>query len=223
MVQVLNTQQKLGNSLLKTLIGLRETKGEIRIEDVGAILQGMASTLHSSNDLDRFLRSEIERMADYIVSARNEVIAMVPNKEEEDATKNINIASKELSEVVKATEQATTIIMDAADAIQAVAGEMKDAGASAKIMDETMKLYDACSFQDITGQRINKVLKTLEGVEDRVVTLVQLFGGKLPEGYTPPEHLGKRSRPDEVLMRGPQLTGDMPSQDEIDKLFDSLG
>lgn len=217
-----NTQQKLGNSLLKNLIGLRESKGEIRIEDVGAILQGMASTLHSSSDLDRFLRNEIERMADYIVSARNEVNAMVPT-DEETTPKNIKAASEELSEVVKATEKATNTIMDAADAIQEIAGGLSDAAASNKIMDETTKLYDACSFQDITGQRINKVLQTLEQVEDRVITLVQLFGGQLPEGYTIPEHLDKRVRPDEALMNGPQLTGEMPSQDEIDKLFDSLG
>lgn len=216
-----NTQEKLGNSLLKTLIGLREQKGQILIEDVGAILQGMAQSLQSNTDADRFLKREIEGMAQYIVTAKSEISAMIP-VDDEEATRNINRATMELDEVVKATENATNIIMDAADAIQEAAGGISDAEASAKIMDETIKIYDACSFQDITGQRIGKVLRTIEEVESRVVKLIQLFGGALPEGYTPSEPVERRERPDEKLMDGPQLAGEAPSQDDIDKLFDSI-
>lgn len=218
---MLDTQQKLGNSLLKNLIGLRETKGEIRIEDVGAILQSMASSLQSENEHDRFLRQEIERMAEYIITARNEIIAMIPSPQTE-TPQNINAASEELSEVVKATEQATNSIMDSADHIQEIAGGLNDSEAGGKIMDETMKIYDACSFQDITGQRISKVVKTLEQVEERVVTLVRLFGGKLPDDYELPEATDKRKRPDEELMHGPQRASEAPKQEDIDNLFDSI-
>lgn len=213
-----NTQEKLGNSLLRNLIGLRESKGEIRIEDLGAILQGMASSMQSATNADRFIKNEIERMAEFIVHAKSEIQAMIPDPEE-GAPKNINAASQELSEVVKATETATNTIMDAADTIQEVAGGLTDADASGKIMDETMKLYDACSFQDITGQRINKVLRTLEEVEHRVMNLVQLFGSALPEGYVPPAGMNRTYRPDEALMNGPQLSRDLPSQADIDQLF----
>lgn len=218
---MLNTQEKLGNSLLKNLIGLRESKGEIKIEDVGAILQGMASSLQSNSDADRFLKVEIEKMAEFIVSAKAEIQAMIP-KPDEGAPKNINAASAELSEVVKATEEATNTIMDVADTIQTISATIVDEAAKQKILDVTMRLYDACSFQDITGQRINKVIRTLEGVEERIVTLVQLFGGRLPEGYQVPERMIKAQRADEALMEGPQLTRDAPSQDDIDKLFDNL-
>lgn len=216
---MLNTQEKLGNSLLKTLIGLREQKGQILIEDVGAILQGMASSLQTSNDTDKFLKAEIENMANYIVNAKAEISAMIPDDDEE-ASRNINRATLELDEVVKATENATNTIMDAADTIQDVAGGLSDAQASAKIMDETTKIYDACSFQDITGQRINKVLMTIEEVEARIVKLVSLFGGVMPEGYEHKEIIERRERPDEALMEGPQL--EAANQDDIDKLFDSL-
>lgn len=216
-----NTQSKLGNSLLKNLIGLREQKGQILIEDVGAMLEGMASTLQSDSHPDNFIRGEMERMAQYIQSAKEEIAAMVPNPEE-GAPQNISAAGMELGEVVKATEEATNTIMDAADAIMDAAGNVTDADASAKIMDETTKLYDACSFQDITGQRINKVLTTLEYVESRVGKLVKLFGGALPEGYEIKDTPNKEDRPDEALMGGPQLSGDAPSQDDIDALFNSI-
>lgn len=215
-----NTQSKLGNSLLKNLIGLREQKGEILIEDVGAMLEGMASTLKNDSHPDNFIRSEMEKMAEYIQSAKEEISSMVPNPEE-GAPQNISAAGMELGEVVKATEEATNTIMDAADAIMDAAGSVTDADASAKIMEEATKLYDACSFQDITGQRINKVLTTLGYVESRVGKLVQLFGGQLPEGYEIKEAPNKEERPDEALMEGPQLGGP-PSQDDIDALFDSI-
>ena len=217
----MTTTAKLGNSLLRTLIGLREEKGEILIEDVGSILEQMAGTLQSEAAPDIFLRKEIERMASYIIAAKAEILSMVPDPEEE-APQNISKASMELGEVVKATEEATNNIMDAADVIQEAAGNISDADASAKIMDATIKIYDSCNFQDITGQRINKVIRLLETVEGRIVRLVELFGGALPEGYEPPEHVQRRDRPDEELMSGPQLAKDAPNQEDIDKLLASL-
>lgn len=217
----LNTQEKLGNSLLKTLIGLREQKGQILIEDVGAILEGMASSLQNNTDADRFLKQEIEGMAHYIVSAKAEISAMVP-QDEEEATRNLDRATVELDEVVRATEEATNAIMDAADEIQNASSTLEDKETANKITEQTNKIYDACSFQDITGQRINKVLRTIEEVENRVVKLVTLFGGTLPDGYEPKDQPERRERPDEALMEGPQLSSERPSQEDIDKLFDSL-
>lgn len=216
-----STQEKLGNSLLKNLITLREQKGQIQIEDVASILEGMASTLHIDTDADRFLKNEIEGMAQYIVNAKVEISAMLPEGEEENV-RNINRATMELDEVVKATEEATNSIMDAADAMQEVARGLDDKEAGQKLIDEAMKIYDACSFQDITGQRINKVLRTIEEIEARVVRLVTLFGGALPEGYSAKDISARAERPDEALMEGPQLSGDGKSQDDIDKLFDSM-
>ena len=216
-----STQARLGTTLLKSLISLREEKGRIRIEDVGAMLENMASTLQKDTPPDSFLRKEFEQIAQYIAEAKQEVAAMVPAPEAE-TPKNISKATMELGEVVKATEAATNTIMDAADVIQLIASEIKDPALVARLNAETTKIYDACNFQDITGQRISKVIKALEHVELRVVNLVSLFGGALPEGYTPPQGAAKRERPDEKLMHGPQLTADAPSQDEIDKLFASL-
>lgn len=215
-----NTQARLGNSLLKNLIGLREKKGEILIEDVGAILEGMASSLPGNDSSVAFLRVEIEKMANYIVEAHREIDAMLPDPEE-GAPKNINAASLELNEVVRATEEATNSIMDAADKIQELASNVTDQELSQALINTSIGIYDACSFQDINGQRVQKAIRTLENIEARVFALFELFGGTAPEGYTPPK-VERINRPDEELMSGPQMTSDAPSQDDIDKLFDSL-
>jgi chemotaxis protein CheZ len=83
-------------------------------------------------------------------------------------------------------------------------------------------ILEACSFQDITGQRIKKVLNTLEQIEFRISRLVKLFGGTLPENMMVEDIDNGHRRADEDLLNGPQLSKDKPSQDDIDKLFSSL-
>lgn len=217
----LDVQARLGNSLLKNLIGLREKKGQILIEDVGAILEGMASSIPGSGQSADFLRKEIENMASYIIRAKQEIASMVPNPEE-GAPQNITAASMELSEVVSATEAATNSIMDAADVIQQACASISDEATRNKLMDASIKIYDACTFQDITGQRITKAIRTFQHIEARVFALVELFGGAIPEGYVPPKGVAKIERADEALMAGPQLSGEAPKQEDIDRLFDSL-
>lgn len=224
---------KIGNALLKSLIELHESKGEVKLEDVGAIFENMASTLHPETPPDSFLRTEIEKLALYIAEAKNEIFSIAPpmqatEKEETDAAGNkIMVAGLELTEVVKATEEATNSILDATDEIIRHAGEMSEKEVSAKITDAANRIYDACTFQDITGQRINKVAKTLEDVEFRVNRLVSLFSDSNQhiqdlESWKEREQLRGDKRPDASLMNGPALSNSAPSQEEIDKLFGSL-
>lgn len=164
------------------------------------------------------LEREIEKIAQYIAQAKMEIAALSTTTQEA-SDKNLSHASLELNEVVRHTEEATNLIMDKADAIMAIAGGLSDADASTKLNDHAVGILESCSFQDITGQRIRKVLGTLEQVELRVNRLVKLFGGTLPEVAAPLD--AGKGRPDEALMNGPQLGKDKPSQDDIDKLFES--
>jgi chemotaxis protein CheZ len=177
------------------------------------------STTDTHNNAPNLL-AEMEKMAAYILNAKREIAAIVPDGDAK--VKQINAASIELNEVIKATEDATNQIMDAAEAIQSIAEEMPDSDTKQKLNAQSGSLMEACSFQDITGQRITKVLRVLEHVEARVGNLVKIFGGELPEGYVIKETVKSASRPDELLMNGPQLGKDAPSQDDIDKLFASI-
>ena len=111
--------------------------------------------------------------------------------------------------------------MDNAEAVMKLSGNVSDAKLAAKLSEHAAGVMEACSFQDITGQRISKVLKTLQQIELRVGNLVKLFGGTLPDGFEVGAiEIGSR-RPDEDLLNGPQLGKDKPSQEEVDKLFKS--
>ena len=134
-------------------------------------------------------------------------------------------AGDELDAIVEATAEATNGIMDATEIVENVMSELEGEQAE-RLMDATTRIYEACSFQDITGQRITKVVKALHGIEEKVDALVAAFGDEI-EKYkkaNPKEEDSGADKPitDEDLLEGPQLAGDGKSQDEIDALLASF-
>lgn len=216
-------QMKLGRELLKTMVDLRQQKGNITLQDVGGIFMQMAASLNPDNsNVDEFVHDEIGRLAKYISEAKTEIFAIQTNEKSEAV---ILDASAHLDEVIKHTEEATNTIMDNADIVQnnaeGIGGEKEQ-----KIKNAAIAIFDACTFQDITGQRIRKVIKLLQNIEDRINKLNNLFGA------TPAfaEEGGKKDPSqvvvplnDKDLLNGPQLKGQGVSQNEIDSLFASLG
>lgn len=174
-----------------------------------------------SNITTEQLKREIEKIAQFISDAKTEIAAITLTEEKTGNEKNIAHANSQLSEVVRHTEEATNLIMDKADAIMLLAGSLTDADAGGKISEHAVGILEACSFQDITGQRIKKVMNTLEQIELRITRVVKLFGGSLPENLLVEDVDNGRRRPDEDLMDGPQLGKNKPSQDDVDALFNS--
>ena len=101
---------------------------------------------------------------------KSEIAALRPDEVKEEY---LPAAADELDAIVAATAEATNSIMDATEIIERVAenleGENQDA-----LLDATTRIYEACGFQDITGQRISKVVKTLEEIENKVDALVKV-------------------------------------------------
>jgi len=79
----------------------------------------------------------------------------------------------ELEAVVQATESAANTIMEAAEAIQDwVAAGAKDPEAVAAIAARVNSIFEACSFQDVTGQRIRRAIQHLQQVETMLETIM---------------------------------------------------
>ncbi len=214
------TPSAVGQALLQNLLANLEKKGTLTIEDIGGILSATSNSLSGDSLEMDVLKREIEKMAEHIARAKKEIVSMVlVPKGDEKEEESSHHAIAQLGEVVKHTELATNRIMDAADQITNLTMEVADEATQQKISDQTMEIYDACSFQDISGQRINKVIEMVEDTERRVVALVKLFNGELPDDYVPPAEKQKVERPDEELMSGPQLASERPTQDDIDALF----
>src|ERR1700754_2584330 len=110
------------------------------------------------------MESEFRKIADYIVALRREIAVLQAN---EMHMRKIPAAGQELAQVVSSTEGATHEIMAIAEKV--LAADASDATAYKEFVDrEMMALFETCAFQDITGQRIARVVKTLEHIEARV-------------------------------------------------------
>ena len=85
--------------------------------------------------------------------------------------------------------------------------------------DKINAMFEACAFQDITGQRVTKVLGSLKFIEERINAMADLWGRKgLSEA---PVRADKDDDgPKGERLEGPALEGEGTSQDDIDKIFD---
>ncbi|HNQ91816.1 MAG TPA: protein phosphatase CheZ [Alphaproteobacteria bacterium] len=89
----------------------------------------------------------------------------------------------ELQAVIQTTEDAATQIMDAAERISQRIGEDKSLTsdqARQRFFEETRNDVEsillACSFQDLTGQRIRKIVESIETIEDKISTTLDKLG-----------------------------------------------
>ncbi|HWF95410.1 MAG TPA: chemotaxis protein [Xanthobacteraceae bacterium] len=136
-------------------------------------------------------------------------------------------ASRELDAVVDSTERATQQILDAAESIDEAADTLSAAlkqeqerALASDIRDQVVRIFEACNFQDLSGQRIAKVLATLTFVEDRVARMLEIWGGRAAlEDYAAAAN--GEPNVESKLASGPKLDGDSGhvSQQEIDAMF----
>jgi len=162
--------------------------------------------------LDRTVYRDLSAIAEAISRAREEIRALQPRSLCEE---RLPSAGAELRAIIKDTEAATHRIMTAAEAL--LAAEPDDSPEFRAFRDEQVTLiFEACGFQDITGQRVSKVVGVLELVESRVGRLAGALGVSEAERSGPDDaDSARRSK----LLNGPAIDGRETSQDEIDALF----
>ena len=76
----------------------------------------------------------------------------------------------ELEGVIREAETAAHRIMNAAEAIRAAVGKK---GADAQISKQISVIFEACIFQDLTGQRIRRALERLQHIERTLSNMVK--------------------------------------------------
>ena len=200
--------------------------GAVKKRAVNAVDQVVAAAKTvkriSKNPVDIY--SELERLAAYIDAAKREISELRPQDVKDEY---LPTATDELDAIVEATADATNTIMDSCEVIEGVMGEVNET-VSAKLMDATTHIYEACTFQDITGQRIGKVVTALKNIEERIDALVLALGDKniKPQKKNAKPKLAtikdKQDITDADLLEGPQLGDKAKSQAEIDDLLASF-
>ncbi|WP_249694047.1 protein phosphatase CheZ [Stappia sp. WLB 29] len=168
--------------------------------------------------IDR-IRLDIADMQEAIERTKREIANI--KHEQEEGNRFIE-ASNELDAIVTKTESATQEILAAAEAIQETAWTLRENGADQESCDDidarATEIFMACSFQDLTGQRTQKIVQVLQYLESRINLMISIWGleGSRAQDTTFVED----SRPDAHLLNGPQLDGKGVSQDAVDEMFD---
>jgi chemotaxis regulatin CheY-phosphate phosphatase CheZ len=128
--------------------------------------------------------------------------------------------ANELLAVTAGTEQATQKILAAAEEIDQLANNLSAAlkgkieqGLAQDIQDLVIRIFEACNFQDLIGQRVSKVMTTLKFVEDQITSVLD-------------EIKNMSARPSgeaAQYLHGPRLGDDTGhvSQTDIDAIFDT--
>ncbi|HBM90768.1 MAG TPA: chemotaxis protein CheZ [Rhodospirillaceae bacterium] len=185
-------------------------------EEVSGIVREVVSSLTgdvSAADLKFY--AELQDLASYIRHAKQEIADIKPKDISES---HIPHATDELDAVVGATEDATNKIMDICDTISSIAGECAPE-TSQQLVDCTTHIFEACNFQDITGQRITKVVQTLKHIDVKVEALLAALGEEIKrEGGDS----GAGPIDEKALLNGPQLPDKAIDQDEIDRLLSDM-
>ena len=117
------------------------------------------------------------------------------------ATRNSGL---ELEAVVQTTETAANRIMEAAEAIgDWLRNGARDADSVEAIAQQVNNIFEACTFQDVTGQRIRRAIKHLQHVESMLTEIMPQGAAAGPVPDTPEPAAG-----------GPDLF-----QNDVDKMF----
>lgn len=177
--------------------------------------------------IDYDLRIEIAQMVRSIGRAKAQIAAIKHPMASED---QMQTASMQLDTIVQTTETATNEIMSSVDQIENVLKQIHgftlDDPEVQQLIDRAsnhlISIIEACSFQDLTGQRIMQVVKTLRFIESRILAMIDIWGGleAFKDLPVPPAGEGEEAHEEEGLLNGPALGNKGLSQDDIDALFD---
>ncbi len=132
--------------------------------------------------------------------------------------------SEEIDKIRAVTQDAASAILAVTEDIENFADE-DDGVMQAAIFDVTTAIYEACNFQDITGQRLSRVEEMLRHIELNVARAMAVLGD--PNAVERSEELSEvveqeDSRKEEHILHGPQDAGVANSQEEIDKILASF-
>jgi chemotaxis protein CheZ len=192
-------------------------KTPLKPEEVAAVVRQVIQSLEGDvSPADLKFYAELEELSRYIRQAKCEIASIKPD---DISTSFIPDATDELDAVVGATEDATNRIMDVCDEMSSIATQCVPP-LNEKLIGCTTKIFEACNFQDITGQRITKVVETLKHIDTRIEALVKAMGDEIHRSGD--GHATKNvhaADPEKGLLNGPQLPSSAISQSDIDKLL----
>lgn len=218
---------QLTNSQVGRVLGVLETRScgskPASFDDVMEFAAASAESFQDAVSLvDSPAYEALSQIGAEISSMKSEISKLQLHDVKHD---RIPQAGHELDAIVEATEEATNTIMESAEAIMEADPSDHDAY-SMLVNDKVMQIFEACSFQDITGQRISKVVQTIDHIDKRVGAFIEhlrLLHPDVDSSDVAVEETPEEKRQRELILHGPQKKGEGVSQDDVDKMLGDAG
>jgi chemotaxis protein CheZ len=201
-----------------------ETLGEAAAREV-AEAHVLLETYRAQIEQCEKLKVELDLIYDAITRTKREIAVLHGKSFNGEEMAKVN---GELGAVVGGTEEATQQILEATEAIDNAATALSKVTSpdqqkllSEEIQERVVSIFEACNFQDLTGQRIKKVMNTMKFIEHHITVMMDIWGGvDAIKSHAPP--VVDTREGDAKLLNGPKTEGDVghASQDDIDALFD---
>jgi chemotaxis protein CheZ len=206
------------NRVISYLRDRKET--DVSLNDVVALAEITAESFQAFfASMDAAIYRELREIASYITTMKEEIGALQPN---DLKARRIPDAGRELDLIVQSTAEATNTIMECAEAI--MAADASDPVAYKSFVDDKMiMVFEACSFQDITGQRVAKVIDTLHQIEMRVTRFATAINAKDANGFVDEAERKRQERAQSLMLHGPQDKGEAINQKNVDALLENSG
>jgi len=166
-------------------------------------------------------RHELSALANVVARNTRTLMALINDGKDRRMAR----AAGELAAAVESMETATQKVLASVEAIDDCARVLVSAlsddyhhGLAQDIQDHVVRVYEACNFQDLAGQRIGKVIATLVMVEEQLAVMIENCNS-VDNAAQPDKAVG--SAPSSDLLNGPRLdgAGGHASQQDIDLMF----
>ena len=226
---------QLESKLKDTAGGGEGADDMVPAKEVWGLIDGIKTMFGKDTGSRAQIFQELGELAKFINDTRKQLTEV---SKDHIADKELPDAESQLDAIVKMTEAATGRIMDSCDQLNMFHEDLRqrlmnmspplDADAMAGVEDAMIQaqtsvtnIFEACNFQDITGQRIQKVVKLLQDIERKVLKMVVTLGlvekaDKLDEDDV------ESFNEDAALLNGPSMPGQGLEQDEIDAILAKL-
>lgn len=194
---------------------LELTTSDMRSPEVADATWIDASVLGEGRKPLHELAQEVDQVAAYVARLKREISALKPG---EICQKRIPATRDDLRDVEAATKAAVDRIIAVAEALMTL--QPSTAGERATLEEHAIEIMEACSFQDLAGQRLQRAAHELGALAKRF----ERFRGavRIPDAgdLIDREAIVREARREILLVEGPQSSAETIEQGAVDKLFD---
>jgi chemotaxis protein CheZ len=166
------------------------------------------------------LERELALVRETIARNKEDLAALIGERKDRRMTRAAGELGAAVDAMEKATQKilhATEVIDDSAKSLGSALKHQHERGLAQDVQEHAVKIYEACNFQDLAGQRIAKVIATLTMVEEQIAAMLERCSGFGRPGDARPAAKPAGGHP----LNGPRLDGDSghANQGDIDALF----